>query len=108
MRERRRAERCELDVPVTVWGTSDETAEGRIRDLSACGIRFQLEVPVQKGALLGLIFVLPADSTGKRVYVWACGRAVRMEVPRAGREHEVCVAFETVKYDEMPISVASP
>jgi len=99
VRDRRAAQRFILTVPVSVWGISGKPIDGTVCDLSPAGVRFQAEAPFREGNSLGIVLMLPPNPSGNMMYVWACGKVVRVDAEGGGRKNRVCVSFLSVKYD---------
>lgn len=101
--EKRAARRFALRVPVTVEHgenyAQSETAQ--MRDVSARGICFYLESPVEQGSPIGFTLTLPPEITlTESIRVQCKGHVVRVE---NGREDgKLAVAAVIEEYEFLP------
>ncbi|MHB8216412.1 MAG: PilZ domain-containing protein [Candidatus Sulfotelmatobacter sp.] len=103
--EKRAARRFALRIPVSVDRgenlNSNEPAQ--IRDVSARGICFYLDSPIEQGSPVGFTLTLPPEITlTESIRVQCKGRVVRIEdSPDAGK---IAVAAVIEEYEFLPES----
>jgi len=80
--EKRAARRFALRIPVSVARGEDanHTESAQIRDVSARGISFYLNSPIESGSPIGFTLTLPPEITlTESIRVQCKGRVVRVE-----------------------------
>jgi hypothetical protein len=80
--EKRAARRFALRIPVSVARGEDTnlTEAAQIRDVSARGISFYLDSPIESGSPIGFTLTLPPEITlTESIRVQCKGRVVRVE-----------------------------
>ncbi len=80
--EKRAARRFALQIPVSVARGEDAnlTEPAQIRDVSARGISFYLDSPIESGSPIGFTLTLPPEITlTESIRVQCKGRVVRVE-----------------------------
>jgi hypothetical protein len=103
--EKRGARRFPLRIPVAVArdGNSNSNESAQIRDVSARGICFYLDSPMEKGAPLGFTLTLPPEITlTESIRVQCKGRVVRVE--DVGTSGKMAVAAVIEEYEFLPES----
>jgi hypothetical protein len=102
--EKRAARRFALRIPVSVArGESLEYSESaQIRDVSARGVSFYLNSPIESGSPIGFTLTLPPEITlTESIRVQCKGRVVRVENSNNG---EMAVAAIIEEYEFLPES----
>jgi PilZ domain len=102
--EKRAARRFALRIPVSVArGESQEYSESaQIRDVSARGVSFYLNSPIESGSPIGFTLTLPPEITlTESIRVQCKGRVVRVE---NGNNGEMAVAAIIEEYEFLPES----
>ncbi len=83
MRERRKARRYELQLPMTIEASiknKPSSCNGKTLDISTCGVYFVVDRDLEVGMKLGLTIGLPTDhADGSEVLILATGTVVRVE-----------------------------
>lgn len=103
--EKRAARRFALRIPVTVSrGASPGQSEpAQIRDVSARGISFYLDSPVEQGSTLAFTLTLPPEITmTESIRVQCKGRVVRVENNTSAGKMAVAAVIE--EYEFVPES----
>ena len=103
--EKRAARRFALRIPVSVArGESTEHNESaQIRDVSARGISFYLNSPIESGSPIGFTLTLPPEITlTESIRVQCKGRVVRVE--NGDDEGKMAVAAVIEEYEFLPES----
>jgi PilZ domain len=81
-RERRKSERFLIRLPITVrWRDENHTAEAETvtRDVSSCGLRFDLPNALKSGSMVQILMTLPRQLTQSSLIQVNCqGRVVRI------------------------------
>jgi len=86
--EKRAARRFALRIPVSVARGEDTslTESAQIRDVSARGISFYLDSPIEIGSPIGFTLTLPPEITlTESIRVQCKGRVVRVEGSHEGK-----------------------
>jgi len=104
MAERRVARRYELSLPVVirtpVVGESEESKNGKTRDISTRGVYFVVDENMAPGTELDFMLTLPAEITqGTEVFIRAHGKVVRVEKRKENGNERLGVAAVIEKYD---------
>ena len=103
--EKRAARRFALRIPVSVGrGENPDTSEAaQIRDVSARGISFYLDSPIEQGSPIGFTLTLPPEITlTESIRVQCKGRVVRIEDPAGVGKMAVAAVIE--EYEFLPES----
>jgi hypothetical protein len=103
--EKRAARRFALRIPVSVGREEDSkfSESAQIRDVSARGICFYLDSPVEQGSPIGFTLTLPPEITlTESIRVQCKGRVVRIE--DAAAEGKMAVAAVIEEYEFLPES----
>ncbi len=103
--EKRAARRFALRIPVIVKrGTDTNHSESaQIRDVSARGICFYLDSPIEQGSPIGFTLTLPPEITlTESIRVQCQGRVVRIE--NGDLEGKMTVAAVIEEYEFLPES----
>lgn len=101
--EKRAARRFALRIPVSVArGESLEYNESaQIRDVSARGISFYLDSPIESGSSIGFTLTLPPEITlTESIRVQCKGRVVRVDGSNNGGQMAVAAIIE--EYEFLP------
>ena len=103
MTERRAARRYDLSLPVIIRlpiEKTENTRNGRTRDISTRGVYFTLEQELESGTELDITLTLPAEITrGTEVFVRAQGRVIRVDRRHDGSSKRIGVAAVIERYD---------
>jgi hypothetical protein len=106
--EKRAARRFALRIPVTVGrGENPNCSESaQIRDVSARGISFYLDSPIEQGSPIGFTLTLPPEITlTESIRVHCKGRVVRIEESSSpGVPGKMAVAAVIEEYEFLPES----
>src|SRR5438045_1912200 len=94
LRPQRALPRFRYDLPLIVKTPSEKVFDARTRDVSACGIFFYSEHPIDEGSTIELTLDLPK---GTKVRCFA--RVVRVEQISESR---IGIAVETSEFDFLP------
>jgi len=103
--EKRAARRFALRIPVSVAREEDSkfSESAQIRDVSARGICFYLDAPIEQGSPIGFTLTLPPEITlTESIRVQCKGRVVRIEEGAA--EGKMAVAAVIEEYEFLPES----
>jgi hypothetical protein len=104
--EKRAARRFALRIPVDVnrgENSNNNSESAQIRDVSARGICFYLDSPIEQGSPLGFTLTLPPEITlTESIRVQCKGRVVRVENSNAGGKMAVAAVIE--EYEFLPES----
>jgi hypothetical protein len=101
--EKRAARRFALRIPVSIarGGNSGHTEPAQIRDVSARGISFFLDAPIDSGSPIAFTLTLPPEITlTESIRVQCKGKVVRVE--NTGREGKMAVAAVIEEYEFLP------
>ncbi len=104
-REKRTARRFPLRIPVAVsrGESSNHSESAQIRDVSARGICFYLDSPIEQGSPIGFTLTLPPEITlTESIRVQCKGRVVRVENGTADAKMAVAAVIE--EYEFLPES----
>ncbi|MCU1301327.1 MAG: type pilus assembly PilZ [Candidatus Sulfotelmatobacter sp.] len=104
-REKRTARRFALRIPVAVsrGESSNHSESAQIRDVSARGICFYLDSPIEQGSPIGFTLTLPPEITlTESIRVQCKGRVVRVENGTADAKLAVAAVIE--EYEFLPES----
>jgi hypothetical protein len=104
-REKRAARRFALRIPVSVGRgeNSDCSESAQIRDVSARGISFYLDSPIEQGSPIGFTLTLPPEITlTESIRVQCKGRVVRIEDTTGPGKMAVAAIIE--EYEFLPES----
>src|ERR1039458_6636222 len=99
--EKRAARRFALRIPVSVarGENSEYTESAQIRDVSARGICFYLESPIEQGSPIGFTLTLPPEITlTESIRVQCKGRVVRIEDATVEGTMAVAAVIEDSKF----------
>ena len=103
--EKRAARRFALRIPVAVGRgqDSDCSESAQIRDVSAPGISFYLDSPIEQGSPIGFTLTLPPEITlTESIRVQCKGRVVRIEDSSGNGKMAVAAVIE--EYEFLPES----
>ncbi len=103
--EKRAARRFALRIPVSVAREEDSkfSESAQIRDVSARGICFYLDAPIEQGSPIGFTLTLPPEITlTESIRVQCKGRVVRIEEGEANGKMAVAAVIE--EYEFLPES----
>jgi hypothetical protein len=103
--EKRAARRFALRIPVSVGRgeNSDCSESAQIRDVSARGISFYLDSPIEQGSPIGFTLTLPPEITlTESIRVQCKGRVVRIE--DSFETGKMAVAAVIEEYEFLPES----
>src|SRR5579863_2886221 len=103
--EKRSARRFALRIPVSVArGEQTEPSEpAQLRDVSARGISFYLDAPIEEGSPIGFTLTLPPEITlTESIRVQCKGRVVRIE--GVANNGKMAVAAVIEEYEFLPES----
>jgi hypothetical protein len=103
--EKRAARRFALRIPVSVGRGEnlDHSESAQIRDVSARGISFYLNSPIESGSPIGFTLTLPPEITlTESIRVQCKGRVVRVE--GGDQEGKMAVAAVIEEYEFLPES----
>jgi hypothetical protein len=103
--EKRAARRFALRIPVAVGRgqDSDCSESAQIRDVSARGISFYLDSPIEQGSPIGFTLTLPPEITlTESIRVQCKGRVVRIEDFSGNGKMAVAAVIE--EYEFLPES----
>jgi hypothetical protein len=106
--EKRAARRFALRIPVSVarGENANYNESAQIRDVSARGICFYLDSPVEQGSPIGFTLTLPPEITlTESIRVQCKGRVVRIENGAVGGKIAVAAVIE--EYEFLPESQES-
>jgi c-di-GMP-binding flagellar brake protein YcgR len=96
MKERRKARRYSLCLPVTIRASIDNapmSLHGETLDISTRGVYFTVGHELKVGMKLGLTMTVPpALADGMEVFILAVGKVVRVEKRREDGVQSVCIA----------------
>jgi|SRR5579872_1716978 len=101
--EKRAARRFALRIPVSVGRNEngDYNESAQIRDVSARGICFYLDSPVEQGSPIGFTLTLPPEITlTESIRVQCKGRVVRIEEGIVAGKMAVAAVIE--EYEFLP------
>jgi hypothetical protein len=101
--EKRAARRFALRIPVAVsrGENSNHDESAQIRDVSARGISFYLDAPIEQGSLIGFTLTLPPEITlTESIRVQCKGRIVRVE--DGASDGKMAVAAVIEEYEFLP------
>src|SRR5712672_895022 len=104
-REKRTARRFALRIPVAVsrGESSNHSESAQIRDVSARGICFYLDSPIEQGSPIGFTLTLPPEITlTESIRVQCKGRVVRIE--DSSDHGKIAVAAVIEEYEFLPES----
>ena len=98
-RERRRAKRFQMELPVTVMAQNGAEQKCVTRDLSAGGVFFYCNFLVVQDSPIQLVMILPPEITGGEKQ-WVCchGRVVRVVEKSAKGQRGVGVKVERLEF----------
>ena len=103
MKERRKAHRYGLCLPVTIRASIDNdpmSLHGETLDISTRGVYFTVGNELKVGMKLGLSMTLPtALGGGMQVFILAVGKAVRVEKRQEDGVQSVCIATAFRRYE---------
>jgi PilZ domain len=112
MRERRKARRYEIYLPLQVCVSSKRPAvfhTAQLRDISATGVYFHLSMTLDPGARMELTFALPTDNNrGTSVLIRASAKALRVS-PLQGEEEPlfgVAASIDRIDFVRQVVSAA--
>jgi hypothetical protein len=103
--EKRAARRFALRIPVAVArdGNSNHDESAQIRDVSARGISFYLDSPIEQGSPIGFTLTLPPEITlTESIRVQCKGRVVR--IAEGAADGKMAVAAVIEEYEFLPQS----
>jgi hypothetical protein len=103
--EKRAARRFALRIPVSIDRGEDLTSNepAQIRDVSARGICFYLDSPIEQGSPVGFTLTLPPEITlTESIRVQCKGRVVRIE--DSSDTGKIAVAAVIEEYEFLPES----
>jgi hypothetical protein len=103
--EKRAARRFALRIPVTVsrGESSAQNEPAQIRDVSARGISFYLDSPIEQGSAVAFTLTLPPEITmTESIRVQCKGHVVRVE--NNASEGKMAVAAVIEEYEFVPES----
>jgi|SRR5208337_4511407 len=103
--EKRAARRFALRIPVSVarGENSDHNESAQIRDVSARGICFYLNSPIESGSPIGFTLTLPPEITlTESIRVQCKGKVVRVE--GGSDDGKMAVAAVIEEYEFLPES----
>jgi hypothetical protein len=103
--EKRAARRFALRIPVAVGRgqDSDCSESAQIRDVSARGISFYVDSPIEQGSPIGFTLTLPPEITlTESIRVQCKGRVVRIEDSSGNGKMAVAAVIE--EYEFLPES----
>ena len=103
--EKRAARRFALRIPVAVGRgqDSDCSESAQIRDVSARGISFYVDSPIEQGSPIGFTLTLPPEITlTESIRVQCKGRVVRIEDSPGNGKMAVAAVIE--EYEFLPES----
>ena len=101
--EKRAARRFALRIPVAVnrGESSEHTESAQIRDVSARGVCFFLDSPIEHGSPIGFTLTLPPEITlTESIRVQCKGRVVRVE--NGAPDGKMAVAAVIEEYEFLP------
>ncbi len=103
MRERRKARRYELLLPMTIGASIKNKVSscyGKTLDISTRGVYFILDSDLEAGTKLGLRIRLPTGrADGAEVFILAVGTVVRVETHQGDDVRNVRVAAAIRRYE---------
>jgi c-di-GMP-binding flagellar brake protein YcgR len=103
MKERRKARRYSLCLPVTIRASIDTdpmSLHGETLDISTRGVYFTVGNELKLGMKLGLTMTVPtALAGGMQVFILAVGKVVRVEKRREDGVQSVCIAAAVRRYE---------
>jgi hypothetical protein len=103
--EKRAARRFALRIPVAIarGENSNHNEPAQIRDVSARGVSFYLDAPIEQGSPIGFTLTLPPEITlTESIRVQCKGRIVRVE--DGGADGKMAVAAVIEEYEFLPAS----
>ena len=103
--EKRAARRFALRIPVSVArGENIKSSESaQLRDVSARGVCFYLDSPIEQGSPIGFTLTLPPEITlTESIRVQCKGRVVRIESPEVTGKLAVAAVID--EYEFLPES----
>jgi hypothetical protein len=103
--EKRAARRFALRIPVDIarGENSNHNEAAQIRDVSARGVSFYLDAPIEQGSPIGFTLTLPPEITlTESIRVQCKGRIVRVE--DGGADGKMAVAAVIEEYEFLPAS----
>jgi hypothetical protein len=103
--EKRAARRFALRIPVAIarGENSNHNEAAQIRDVSARGVSFYLDAPIEQGSPIGFTLTLPPEITlTESIRVQCKGRIVRVEDGAADGKMAVAAVIE--EYEFLPAS----
>lgn len=103
-RERRVATRFDLRLPLRVRvGKSDATEQcAESLNVSARGIYFATDLPLQKGTPVHLVFEMPEEVSNKPASEWHCTGHVVHAQPSRSPAGAICVGVAFDCYEVLP------
>jgi hypothetical protein len=100
-RDQRRSRRFLVRLPITVrWRDENHTAEAETvtRDVSSCGLRFDLPNALKSGSVVQILMTLPRQLTHSSLIQVNCqGRVVRIN-PDYSDKVEVAATIERFQF----------
>jgi len=98
--ERRAAQRFEFQLPLSLrWSNGEREGCGFTQDLSARGVFFYTDCPLQAGDPVEIVLVMPSEITlTENARVRCHGRVVRVADPAVGSKSGVGVQIESYEY----------
>jgi len=98
--ERRAAQRFEYQLPLSVRSADGGKEQfGFTQNLSARGVFFYTDCPLQAGAKVEITLVMPAEITlSENMRVRCQGKVLRADMPASGSKTGVAVLLEHYEY----------
>ena len=98
--EKRAARRFPLQIPVSVVRDDSSEEPAQIRDVSARGICFYLDSPIENGSPIGFMLTLPPEITlTESIRVQCKGHVVRIENGNGAAPGKMAVAAVIEEYE---------